>query len=147
MTQISRQPLPSQVSNQIFDIFLTSLSSLSSPRTVNIFMGDLLSPTEQTMLAKRLAIAYMLQKGYTQRDITHTLRVGLATVSKISLIMQTKNNGYTMIMSHLLKLEKTKDFFAKLDVKLDKLMPPRGVNWSQHYQRIARERAKSQRTF
>lgn len=147
MTQVSRRYLPPKVSGQIFDMFLSTLTSLSSPSSVNNFIEDLLSPTEQIMLGKRLAIAYMLQKGYTQRDIVETLKVGLATVNKISLRMKTKGNGYTMVITNMLKIQKVSDFFDKVEEKLDHLLPPKGANWSAHYSRTHAERAKKKRAF
>lgn len=147
MTQVSRRYLPPKVSGQIFDMFLSTLSSLSSPADVNSFVEDLLSPTEQIMLGKRLAIAYMLQKGYTQREIVETLKVGLATVNKISLTLKLKGNGYSMVITHMLKIQKISDFFDKLEEKLDHLLPPKGANWSAHYKRTYAERAKKKRAF
>jgi len=147
MTQVSRRYLPQKVSSQIFDMFLTTITSLSTPASVNSFIEDLLSPTEQIMLGKRLAIAYMIQKGYTQRKIVDTLKVSIATVGKISLSMKKPNNGYSMVISHMLKIQKVSDFFDKIEEKLDGLMPPKGGNWSAHYARTSKERAKKKRAF
>ena len=106
MTQVSRRYLPPKVSGQIFDMFLSILSSLGSPSVTSAFVEDLLSPTEQIMLGKRLAIAYMIRKGYAQRDIGNTLKVSLATVSKISLRLKTKGNGYTAVIDRMLVSKK-----------------------------------------
>ena len=147
MTQVSKQHLSSKVSNQIFDMFMSTLTSLSSPSAVNSFITDLLSPTEQIMLGKRLAIAYMIRKGYTQRSIVNTLKVGLATVSKISLSTKKPNGGYNLVITHMLKIQKVSDFFDKLEEKIDHLLPPKGANWSMHYKRTHAERTKNQRAF
>lgn len=147
MTQVSRRYLPPNVSGQIFDMFLTSISSLSSTSTVKAFLNDLLSGTEQIMLGKRLAIAYLLQKGYTQRQIVEILKVGLTTVNKINLTLQLSGNGYTLVISRMLQQEKISDFFAKIDEKIDHLIPPRGTDWSLHYKRTSAMRAKQKRAF
>ena len=147
MTQVSRRYLPPKVSGQIFDMFLSILSSLGSPSVTSAFVEDLLSPTEQIMLGKRLAIAYMIRKGYAQRDIGNTLKVSLATVSKISLRLKTKGNGYTAVIDRMLRIQKVSDFFDKLDEKLDHLLPPKGANWSAHYARTSADRAKKKRAF
>lgn len=147
MTQVSRRYIPPKVSAQIFDMFLSTISTLSDRSSVNEFLEDLLSPTEQTMLGKRLAIAYMLQKGYTQRDITNILKVGLATVNKISLTLKLSGNGYTKVIAHMLKIEKINAFFDKLDEKLDHLLPPRGANWSTHYKNSSIARNKKKLAF
>lgn len=147
MTQISRRYLPPKVSGQIFDMFLSTLSSLSSPNAVNSFIEDLLSPIEQIMLGKRLAIAYMLKRGYTHRDIVDILKVGLATVNKISLTLKIKGNGYSMVITHMLKIQAVSDFFDKIEEKIDKLLPPRGASWHAHYKRTYSERNKKKRAF
>ena len=48
-------------------------------------MDDFLSPTEKTVLVKRLAIAVMLIKGNDYNSIRQTLKVTPVTISKISL--------------------------------------------------------------
>lgn len=147
MTQVSRRYLPPKVSGQIFDMFLSILSSLPSSSVTSSFVEDLLSPTEQIMLGKRLAIAYMIRKGYAQRSITSTLKVSLATVSKISLRLKTQGNGYTAVIDRMLRIQKVSDFFDKLDEKLDHLLPPKGANWSTYYTHTTKDRAKNKRAF
>ena len=147
MTQVSRRYLPPQVSAQIFDMFLSTLSSLPSPTTTASFIEDLLSPTEQIMLGKRLSIAYMLIKGYAQRDIQNILKVSLTTVSKISLTMKNPKNGYQIVIDRMLKSQKISDFFLKLDEKIDQVLPPRGASWSAHYRHATAERIKKKRAF
>ncbi len=147
MTQVSRRYLPPKVSGQIFDMFLSILSSLGSPTVTSAFVEDLLSPTEQIMLGKRLSIAYMLKKGYGQRDICDILKVSLATVSKISATLKKGSNGYESVITRMLKVQKISDFFLKLDEKLDHFLPPKGASWSAHYARTTKERAKKSRAF
>lgn len=147
MSQVSRRYLSPKVSSQIFDMFLSTLTSLSSPSAVSSFIEDLLSPTEQIMLGKRLAIAYMLKKGYTHRDIVNTLKVGLATINKVSLTLKLNGNGYESVINHMLKIQKISDFFLKLDEKIDQVLPPRGASWSAHYHHTNAERAKKKREF
>jgi len=128
-------------------MFLSVLSDLKSPSTVTGFINDLLSPTEQVMLGKRLAIAYMLKKGYTQRAIENTLKVSLTTVNKVNQVMKSHTNGYNLVIERMLKIQKISDFFDKLDEKLDHLLPPKGANWSDHYKRTYAARAKKKRAF
>lgn len=146
MTQVSRRYLPSNVSSQIFEMFLSALSSLSTPTKVNIFITDLLSPTEQVMLSKRLAIAYMLEKKYTQRRIMDILKVSLTTINKISLSMKKPKGGYRTVIRHMLTIQNISDFFNQIEEKLDQLLPPKG-NWQAHYGRTRAARAKKKRAF
>ena len=147
MTQVSPRFLPPKVSGEIFDIFLSALTSLSSSKQTINFIESLLSPTEQIMIGKRLAIAYMLQKGYSQRAIQDTLKVSLTTVNKINASLKIKGNGYTQVIERMLTIQKVKDFFAKLEEKIDHLLPPKGVNWSEHYKSSHLRRQTAKKSF
>ena len=146
MAQVSKRYLNPKVEQQIFDTFVESFSSLSSAQKASDFLYDLLSPVEQVMLGKRLAIAYMLMKGYAQRTVADTLKVSQATVTKVNASLKL-GTGYRAIISHMLQREKVVAFFDKLEEKLDHLLPPKGANWSGHYKRTSTARAKRQKAF
>jgi len=146
MSQVSKRYLNPKVEQQIFDTFIDSFTSLSSPQKATNFLYDLLSPVEQIMLGKRLAIAYMLMKEYSQRDIADTLKVSQPTVAKVNASLKT-GAGYRAIISHMLQKEKVVAFFDKLEEKLDHLLPPKGANWSEHYKRTYADRTKRQKSY
>ncbi len=146
MSQVSRRYLNPKVEQQIFDTFVESFTSLSSAQKSSDFLYDLLSPVEQIMLGKRLAIAYMLMENYSQRDIADTLKVSQPTVTKVNASLKT-GAGYRTIISHMLQKEKIVAFFNKLEEKLDHLLPPKGSNWSQHYKRTYSQRVKLKKAF
>lgn len=146
MTQVSRRYLNPKVEQQIFDTFIASFASLSSPDKAASFLYDLLSPVEQIMLGKRLAIAYMLMKNHPQRRVADTLKVSQSTVAKVNANLKT-GSGYRTIISHMLKKEAIVAFFNDLDEKLDHLLPPRGADWSTHYKNSAIEHAKNRKAF
>jgi len=146
MTQVSKRYLNPKVEQQIFDTFVESFASLGTVTKATDFLYDLLSPVEQVMLGKRLAIAYMLMKGHAQRTVADTLKVSQSTVTKVNASLKT-GAGYRAIISHMLQKEKVVAFFDKLEEKLDHLLPPKGVNWSEHYKRTYADRAKRQKSF
>jgi len=146
MSQVSHRYLNPKVEQQIFDTFVESFTSLSSAQKATDFLYDLLSPVEQVMLGKRLAIAYMLMKGYAQRTVADTLKVSQTTVNKVNASLKT-GAGYRAIISHMLQKEKVVAFFDKLEEKLDHLLPPKGANWSEHYKRTYTARRAHQKSF
>lgn len=146
MSQVSHRYLSPKVEQQIFDTFVESFTSLSSTQKATDFLYDLLSPVEQIMLGKRLAIAYMLLKGYAQRTIADTLKVSQATVNKVNTSLKI-GTGYRAIISHMLQKEKVVAFFDQLEEKLDHLLPPKGANWSEHYKRLTLEKNKNKKSF
>lgn len=131
MTQISRIPLRKEIETRIFDIFLNSLAKVRLKGDVFKFINDLLSPTEQLMLAKRLSIAFLLHKGYDQRTICKILKVSLATVSRVSLKLQVGGEGYRKVTKEIISDEKMDEFWHKLDDFISELVPPKGRGWSQ----------------
>lgn len=146
MSQVSLRYLNPKTEQQIFDIFIESFTSISSPQKASDFLYDLLSPVEQVMLGIRLAIAYMLMKGHPQRTVADILKVSQPTVTKVNACLKM-GTGYRAIISQMLRREKVVEFFDKLDEKLDHLLPPKGANWSEHYKHMHAQRAKHKKAF
>jgi len=67
------------------------------------FLDAFLSNTEKIMLAKRLAIVYLLSEGVGETDIAETLHVTRATVDRIGLWYETKGVGYKVAIRKLKK--------------------------------------------
>lgn len=146
MTQVSRIPLRKEIEKRVFEIFLTSLARVSQKEQVETFMQDLLSPTEQLMLAKRLSIAFLLHKGYDQRSISKILKVSLSTVNRVSLRMQLGGLGFKKLITEIIQSEKMDKFWSKLDNLITGIVPPKGRNWrhwrqEQWQKKINREKA------
>lgn len=113
MAQVSKYPISQEVYTHIFEIFLGTIAHLRIKREITVFLRDFLSPTEQIMLSKRLAIALLLVKGYDWREISKLLRVSTSTIGKISLQYNT-GSGYKRVVTTLLKDERMDRFW--LDV-------------------------------
>ncbi len=61
MTQVSKYPISDLVYQRILEIFFETLVGIKTKAEAYQFIKDFLSPTEQTMLSKRLAIAFLLE--------------------------------------------------------------------------------------
>ena len=144
MTQVSRRFLDKKTQEYIFQTFISATSKLSSPSLTQSFLQDLLTPTEQIMLAKRLCIAYMLQKNYPQRAIANTLKLSTTTITRVSTILKSQGTGYKKVIGIMLIDDKISSFFSQLDTLIGKFIPPpKGGNWHEHYkQKHAYERSK-----
>lgn len=134
MTQVSKYPLRKKIETRMFEVFLDSIGMVKTRGQVEKLIDDLLSPTERTMLAKRLSIALLLFKSYDQRAIAKILKVSLGTVNKVSLALQKGTGGYSMVLSAIAKQEKFHAFLEKIDDTLADLFPPANRNWS-HWRR------------
>ena len=122
MTQVSKYPLRKEIEKRMFEVFLDSVAMVTTRNKVMKLLTDLLSPTEQTMLAKRLAIALLLTKKYDQRSVMGVLKVSLGTVNKINRALKNGSGGYDMVISSMIKQEKFQEFIDKLDDALTELL-------------------------
>ena len=56
MTKVSKYLMSEAVKDRMFEVFWKSIADLQGPESVKEFFTELLTPTEQVMLAKRLAV-------------------------------------------------------------------------------------------
>jgi uncharacterized protein YerC len=123
MTQISRIPLRKEIEKRVFEIFLTSFAKANKKEEIDYYLQDLLSPTERIMLAKRISIAFLLDKGYDQRTVSKILKVSLTTVNRVSLRLQLGGDGFRKVIKGIAQDEKTNNFWKKLDDLIDDEVP------------------------
>lgn len=121
MSRISKQPVNEELLTKIFKLFYEVFSRYDGQEDFLSIIDDILSPTEKIMLAKRLAIIYLLIKKVDYRDITETLKVSSATVTFYSAMFYKKDSRVANIISNMLKKEKVlnflDDFFADIMIK------------------------------
>jgi len=145
MTQVSRIPLRKEVEQRVYEVLMESVAAAKSHDTVNRLLDDLLSPTERLMIAKRLSIALLLYKRYSQRTISKWLKVSLTTVNKVSLSMQIGKGGYRSIIESILRNEELKEFIQKIEIAIGELFLPKTDrrHWTDHELKLPREKKKA----
>ena len=150
MAQVSKYPISKDVADRIFDIFIKSLIKIRDSRDAQNLASDLFSPTEKIMLAKRLAIAFLLMKDYEYREINKLLRVSLTTIASVSLSLKYGSNGYKTILERISKEEKLEDFFAGIAEKLLSLPAAGGKGsgaWRYLRNEVQKSREKKSKRF
>lgn len=145
MTQVSRIPLRKEVEQRVYEVLMESVAAAKSHDTVSRLLDDLLSPTERLMIAKRLSIALLLYKHYSQRTISKWLRVSLTTVNKVSFSMQIGQGGYRSIIESILRNEELKGFIQKIEIAIGELFLPKTDrrHWTDHELKLSREKKKA----
>jgi len=118
MPQVSNYPISKEVADRIFDVFIKTLVMVKNKNEADDFADDLFSPTEKIMLAKRIAIAFLLIKGYQYREIRTILKVSLTTIGSVSLSLKYGKGGYVRIINRIAKEEKLEEFFKNITEKL-----------------------------
>lgn len=115
MSQLSKLPLRRDLEEQMFDLFTSTIVSLKEKEEIEDFLSDLLSPIEKMMLAKRLAIALMLEKEYTYPMIGKTLRVTPTTIASVSMQLRYAGKGYKKIVERILADDRYDEFWSTIE--------------------------------
>ncbi len=114
MSQLSKKYIHKDVQTKIVNTFLGTITKLKSENDLQDFLNDLLSPTEKAMLAKRLAIAVLLAKGYGYEIIKDSLKVSSGTISKVALILN-ESNGYRIAIQKLAQSQANREFWQDIE--------------------------------
>jgi len=128
MPQVSKYPLAKSTQDRLYHLFLRTIVELKEPIKAEEFFNDLLTPTEKVMLAKRLAIAVMLLKGYDYVSIREVLKVSPGTIGAISMWLKYSGSGYRKALERLIKKEKIDNIFKSIDQITKELKPERTFN-------------------
>lgn len=130
MPQVSRRPIKKDTEEKIRALFWETLANCQSKPHVAELLNDLLTPTENVMLSKRLAIAYLLLKGYPYDVIQSTLKVSTPTIGTVSLLLKIKGTGLRKSLETVMKQRTWQEFFHDIaDVAVDVLGHAKGNDW------------------
>lgn len=114
MSQISKRFISKPVQKRLEVLLGESFQCFHSVEEHMEFMDSLLTATEKIMLSKRLAIAYLLSKGYAYRDINQILKVSNPTIRSVDLLLQYKGNGLRRAIQKVQKIQTWKKFFDEI---------------------------------
>lgn len=123
MPQVSRRLLSKDVEKKMYSIFFTTLAKLSKPSEIQDLILDLLGPVEQTMLAKRLAIAVFLVKGYQYETIKDVLKVSQETIARVNMMLNFRGKGYNAAVKRILRDENIENFLKKIEDTSISILP------------------------
>lgn len=134
MTQVSRRPLDKEVYNRIFEIFVATFIEVNNKEKAEKFLKEIFSDTEQIMIAKRLAIAFLLTKKYSFEAINKMLKVSVGTICHINAAVKKEKSAYSTILKDVEKKisDNSGNTFSYLLGVIETLLPPRrGTNWKE----------------
>jgi len=146
MSQVSKYPVNKDIEERMFNIFYRVLANLRSKEQVKEFMLDLLTQTEQVMMAKRLAIALLLVKGKGYIYIRDMLKVSTSTILLTKQWLLLGGSGYKKAAEQVIKEEDIEEFFDKLEELYQRLtIPQQGKDWSTIRSKQWKERTRKNR--
>lgn len=130
MGRVSRRKINPEVEARVFEIFRDYLAHLRNPLDIQEFLLSLLSYTEQVMIAKRLAIALLISRGFTYEHIDQTLKVSKSTIGTVHKQILIGAMGYKKAVSHILDKEKKENLLNTLEEIILRLSPPKAYGSS-----------------
>lgn len=119
MAQISKRSLEKSIEEGVSDLFLKGISELEGQTEAAFLIQDLLTSTEKSIISKRLAVAFMLERGYDQRTIAETLKVSTPTVWRMNEKLKQKGSGVKMLFSRLESDGRWGEFLGRLEATID----------------------------
>jgi len=138
---ISRNKVDDEVLEKLFSLFFEVVGKRENKEEFQRLINDVFSSTERIMVAKRIAIIYLLTKNIDYRIICEVLKVSASTVFKFRLLTE-ESKGIVPILKKILRGEKISQFFEEILLTFNR--PGKyGVNWSQAWKdKMAFERKK-----
>lgn len=133
MARVSRFKLEEKVLDKIFNLFFEIVGKRRRQSEFMNVMQDVLSPNERVMIAKRIAIMYLLNKNIPVQTICNVVKVSPNTVFKFVFLLD-KTDGITPILRRVLQHESIADFFEEILIDLHGPGTPY-TNWSVGWQR------------
>jgi hypothetical protein len=91
MVQLSKRKIKPEAMNKMFNLLFDVLGKQGNKNSFNIIIDGLFSPVEKIMIAKRVAIFFLIIKGEEWKTIRDIVKVSLASVSKCQMIL--RNNS------------------------------------------------------
>lgn len=116
--RISKKDITKQVESKIFHSFYQTVADITKPQMVEEFFGDILTDTERTILAKRLAIASYLKNNKPYRVIKNELQVSSATISTVQRWLEKGGNGLNRVLENLAADEWAGELADKISAKI-----------------------------
>jgi len=101
MPKISRNKLEKSVYDEIVNRLMATFAMVTTSREITELFDGLFTKTERLMFAKRLAIAVLLERGYSYGAISKKLKVSSVTIGFIRNGMLKENVLYEKLIQEL----------------------------------------------
>lgn len=128
MPHVSKNKLKKKTFLRIGTQLQEKIAKANSKSDINWFTEALLTPTEKIMMAKRLAIILMLEKGYPFWAIELTLKVTQQTIVRFWKKMKLRPDLFKFKTENRGVGPKPSNFWKNLE-EMFTILPPRGRQW------------------
>uniref|UniRef100_A0A831YQ20 TrpR like protein, YerC/YecD n=1 Tax=candidate division WWE3 bacterium TaxID=2053526 RepID=A0A831YQ20_UNCKA len=115
MAQISKRRMLPSIEKRVYELLWDSVAKSGTKKESEEFLTDLLTYTEKVVLAKRLAIAVLLMKGFNYDSIKDLLKVSGTTISRVQEYLRSEPVGFKRFAGKLVKEEFWREFADTLN--------------------------------
>ena len=143
MARLSSYKLKPEIHEKLANLFLEVLSATNKTDSGRLFINNLLSTSEQLMLAKRVGVAILVKRGYSYEAIKDVLKVSQGTVAKVTDILARAPKVSHRILERIIIEKQVAETLGKIEYHLSELLPPKGGDWSAWRRGLESERRKS----
>ena len=124
MPHVSKKQIKKETAQKIREHFIKTVVSLGGKNQGKVFIGEILTSTEQIMLAKRLAMLIMLADGVSSYKVCKILNLSASTSARFK--KEVDGGAYPYIKS-IVEKKKSKDkIWNELEVLLRGGLPSMG---------------------
>lgn len=106
MSTFQLNELPKEKRIKLIAEFYDAMNCMRNREETKQVLRDLLNPNEIAMLARRIQIAVLLEKGFQHREVAEVMDAGLNTVTRVKKSKQRHGEGYKLLFKRLRKLRK-----------------------------------------
>jgi len=103
MPRASRLPIQPLLVKELLDNIYNLFSSLSSKDKAQVLYREFFTKEEQTMIAKRLMVFMLLDKGYTTSQIVNLLGVSKEMVRVYEITWKDKDTQFKELIKQVIK--------------------------------------------
>ncbi len=147
MSQVSKYKLSDKVYNKIFSLFPQFLYRMINIGKQESLVNTFFTNTEKIVIAKRVAIAFMLVKGYTYDFIVDKLKVSHGTVARIANEIKASDPIVPKELEKIAKEDKFVEFLNAIGYQVSSILPPKGGDWASWRRNLEEEKSNSEQPF
>lgn len=120
MSRFNYRKLTDKQREQLLNGLTSVFTKLKTDTEIKSFLNQILTPSEQVMIARRLRIAAALMKGLSYLEIRQVIGAGLTTINKIDYWLRETLGEYKELAQTMQKLSPAKpDKKPRRSIKLD----------------------------
>ncbi|HVF68982.1 MAG TPA: hypothetical protein VNA13_00270 [Xanthomonadales bacterium] len=123
MGRVSKKIINKDLQKQLEEQLSFIVLSLTNRNDIDIFLSEFLTKEEKIMLGKRIVLYMLLMKGFSSSEIHATLSMSYETIRWYKQLFDTKPTVFKKQLDILIRKEKTKDLWSKID----KMLKPIGL--------------------